>query len=155
METRRQWCEQTACPDFGKRDASNIKIYSHAERRYYCTTCQHTFSADIGTFFETLRSDRQRLLEAVAMLVERNSLRAISRVKHCKPNTVLHWLDLAGQHAAEVSQHFIRSLHVLQAQIDELWSFVKKNRSTFSPVIHLMSVMPGSGGPSLYLLICE
>jgi transposase-like protein len=82
METQRQWCDQKDCPDFGKIDAHNIKIYSHAEGRYYCITCEHTFSADTGTFFETLRSDRHRLLEEVAMLVERNSLRAISRIKH-------------------------------------------------------------------------
>ena len=114
----------------------NIRIYSQAEGRYYCTTCTHTFSADKGTFFETLRTDRHVLLDAVAMLVERNSLRAISRIKQSKPNTVLHWLDLAGQHAAAVSHHFIRGLHLTQAQIDELWTFVKKNRSTFNPTIH-------------------
>jgi hypothetical protein len=65
------------------------------------------------------------------MLVERNSLRAISRIKHCKPHTVLHWLDLAGQHAAAVSKDFIHGLHVTQAQFDELWTFIKKNRVVF------------------------
>lgn len=135
MKTQLRWCDQVSCPNFGKTDAHNIRIYSHAERRYYCITCNHTFSADTGTFFETLRTDRHLLLDAVAMLVERNSLRAISRIKHCKPDTVLHWLDLAGQQASFVSDHFIRGLHLTQAQIDELWTFVKKNRSIFNPVI--------------------
>ena len=136
MKTQLQWCDQGSCPDWGNNGAHNIRIYSYAERRYYCTTCHHTFSADKGTFFETLRTERHILLDAVAMLVERNSLRAISRIKRCKPDTVLHWLDLAGQHAAAVSQHFIRGLHLTQAQIDELWTFVKKNRSIFSPMTH-------------------
>lgn len=135
METQRQWCDQKCCPDFGEIGTHNIRIYSHVELRYYCTTCNHTFSADKGTFFETLRTDRNVLLDAVAMLVERNSLRAISRIKHCKPKTVLHWLDLAGQHAAAISKHFIRGLHLTQAQIDELWTFVKKNRSIFKRMI--------------------
>jgi transposase-like protein len=126
METQRQWCDQKSCPDRGKIGARNIKPYSHVERRYYCTTCTHTFSADRGTFFDTLRTDRHVLLDAVAMLVERNSLRAISRIKHCKPHTVLHWLDLAGQHAAAVSKDVIHGLHVTQVQIDELWTFIKK-----------------------------
>lgn len=130
MDTPQQWCDQKSCRNFGKIGAHNIRLYSHVERRYYCTTCRHTFSADKGTFFDTLRTDRSMLLDAVAMLVERNSLRAISRIKQCKPNTVLHWLDLAGQHAAVVSNHFIRDLHLTQAQIDELWTFVKKNRHT-------------------------
>ena len=135
MDTQRQWCNQHSCPDLGKRGTQNIKIYSHAERRYYCTTCHHTFSADRGTFFETLRKDRQLLLDIVAMLVEGSSLRAISRIKHCRHNTILHWLDLAGQHAAAVSNHLIQGLHVRQAQIDELWTFVKKSRSIFNPQI--------------------
>jgi transposase-like protein len=130
METHRQWCDQRFCPDCGKIGAGNIKISSRVEGRYYCTTCPHTFSADKGTFFDTLRTERHVLMDAVAMLGERHSLRAISRIKHCKPHTLLHWLDLAGQHAAAVSTHFIRGLQVTQAQIDELWTFVKKNRRT-------------------------
>ena len=126
METQRPWCNQKSCPDRGKIGARNIKPYSHVERRYYCTTCTHTFSADTGTFFDTLHTDRHVLLDAVAMLVERNSLRAISRIKHGKPHTVLHWLDLAGQHAAAVSKDFMHGLHVTQVQIDELWTFIKK-----------------------------
>ena len=154
METQRQWCDQKSCPDRGKIDARNIKPYSHVERRYYCTTCTHTFSADRGTFFDTLRTDRHVLLDAVAMLVERNTLRAISRIKHGKPHTVLHWLDLAGQHAAAVSKDCIHGLHVTQVQIDELWTFIKKNRSTCNRTTPVLSVIPGSGRRLLCPVIC-
>lgn len=133
MEPRHQWCDNKACADFGKIGAQNIKTYSYVERRFYCITCGQTFVFDKGTFFETVRTSRSLLLDVVAMLVERNSLRAISRVKHCAPNTLLHWLDLAGQQAVAVSQHFIKGLHLTQAQIDELWTFVKKNRSISNP----------------------
>jgi hypothetical protein len=126
METQGQWCDQKFCWDFGQIGAHNIKIYSHVEHRDYCTSCHHTFSADKGTFFDTLRTDRHVLLDGVAIPVERNSLRAIRRIKHGKPHTVLHWLDLAGQHAVAVSKHCIRGLPLTQAQIDELWTFVKK-----------------------------
>ena len=51
METQQQWCDQKSGSDFEKMGSHNIKIYSHAERRYYCVTCGHTFSADKGTFF--------------------------------------------------------------------------------------------------------
>jgi hypothetical protein len=47
-------------------------------------------------------------------------------------------LNLAGQHAAAVSQHLVHGLHLTQAQIDELWTFVKKNRSTCNPMILTM-----------------
>jgi hypothetical protein len=64
------------------------------------------------------------------MLAERNSLRGITRIKHTKLGTVLHWLDLAGQQAATVSSKFIHNIHLTQVQIDELWTLVKKNRAT-------------------------
>jgi transposase-like protein len=145
MKIEQQWCDNLSCPDFGQVNASNIKVYSHAERRYYCTTCEQTFSFERGTFFETLRTERPILLDTIAMLVERNSLRAISRVKDVRPNSVLHWLDLAGQHAAALSQQLIHDLHIKQAQIDELWTFVKKNRSIFNPPTGTMSVKLGFG----------
>lgn len=132
MELEHCWCDNAACPDFGKVAASNIKVYSYVERRYYCTTCQRTFSADRGTVFETLRSEHRIVTDVLAMLVERNSLRAIERLKHHPHNAVLHWLDLAGQHTATVSATLIRNLHLTQAQVDEMWTFVKKTRASAS-----------------------
>lgn len=154
MGNEQHWCDNKACSDFAKIAAPTIKVHSYVEQRYYCATCNQTFSFDKGTFFETLRTDRQMLVEVVAMLVERNSLRAISRIKHCKADTVLHWLDLAGQHAAAMREHFLCGLHVTQAQIDELWTFVKKNRRTFTQMIPAMSAMLGYGEPLLCPVIC-
>jgi hypothetical protein len=99
----------------------------------------------IGTFFETLRTPRAILLDVVAMLVERNSLRAVSRIKHCKADAVLHWLDLAGQQGAAVNRHVIRDVHPTQVQVDELWSFVKKNKRICNQVTPPTGVTPGFG----------
>ena len=145
METAGQWCDNASCPDCGKIGADNVKMHSYAERRLRCTTCQRTFSADKGTVFETLRTPRPILLDAVAMLVERNSLRAVSRVKHCTADAVLHWLDLAGQQGAAVHRSFIRDVHPTQVQVDELWSFVKKNKHICNQVTLPTGVTPGFG----------
>lgn len=133
MELKGQWCDQPTCPDFRKVDAGNIKVHSYVERRFYCTTCLHTFSADKGTFFETLRGERAVVLDALKLLGERNSLRAIERLKHHPPQTILHWLDLAGRHLAAVSNAFIHDLRLTQAQVDELWTFVKKKQEHRQP----------------------
>jgi len=138
MQTQPQWCDHKACAEFGKIGGSNIDVYSYAERRYYCTTCSHTFHADRGRFFETVRTDRQGMLNVVAMLVERNSLRALCRIKPCKLDTTRHWLDRAGQQAAAVSRHCLTGLHLTQAQLDELWTFIKKNRNPGKRVIAML-----------------
>ena len=154
MELKEQWCAQRACRDFGKVNAGNIKVHSYVERRLYCTTCQQTFSADTGTFFETLRSERSAVLDVLSLLVERNSLRAIERTNHHPANALLHWLDLAGQHCATLSASLIHDLRLSQAQIDELWTFVKKSRPICNRLIQPNWAIPGFGAPSLCPVGC-
>src|SRR5712692_362489 len=80
MELTRQWCDTKTCPDCGTVEAGNIKVFSYVEQRYYCTTCRHTLSADKHTCFETVRRPRLMAVEALALLGERNSLRAGARL---------------------------------------------------------------------------
>ena len=115
MNLKRQWCAQRTCSDFGKVDAGHIKVHSYVEQRLYCTTCLHTFSADTGTCFETIRTERTVVLAVLASLTERNSLRALERLEHCPHNTTWHWLGLAGQHLTAVSQELIHAVRVTQA----------------------------------------
>lgn len=128
MTLEQQWCDNPGCPDFQKIHVGNVEIFSHRDRRYYCTTCRHTWSFDKGTAFETLRSSRVAVANALCELGERASLRATARLKHHPVNTVLDWLDVAGAHTAALSAHLIQGLHVDYAQVDELWTFVKKNK---------------------------
>jgi hypothetical protein len=138
MHTQPHWGDQRAGADVGTIGGPTIKVYRDTERRAYCTTGSHTFHADRGTFFETVRTDRPVMLNVVAMLVERHSLRAIGRIKRCQLDTVRHWLDRADQQAATVSHHCMRGLHGAQAQIDELWTCITKNRNTFTRVIPMI-----------------
>ncbi len=89
MELTRQWCDTKTCPDCGTVEAGNIKVFSYVEQRYYCTTCRHTFSADKHTFFETVRRPRLMAVEALALLGERNSLRAVARLTHYSPKDMV------------------------------------------------------------------
>jgi transposase-like protein len=132
MKPDQQSCANRACPDFGKSGTDNIKVYSHKERRYYCLSCGKTFSESRASVFYHLRTHRQDFLEAISMLAERNSVRGIARVKGVKPDTVLHWLEIAGKQAVTVSNQLIHNLPLSQAQIDELWSFVKKSPATLA-----------------------
>ena len=132
MKPDQQSCANRACPDFGKSGTDNIKVYSHKERCYYCLSCGKTFSESRASVFYHLRTHRQDFLEAISMLAERNSVRGIARVKGVKPDTVLHWLEIAGKQAVTVSNQLIHNLPLSQAQIDELWTFVKKSPATLA-----------------------
>ncbi len=127
MEPDQHFCINCDCPHFGKSGTGTIKVYSYKERRYYCVTCGKTFSESRASLFYHLRTPRRDVLEAIGMLAERHSLRGIARGKGVKPDTVLHWLEVAGAQAAAVSDRLIHNLHLTQAQIDALWTFVKKS----------------------------
>src|SRR4051812_19724089 len=147
MELGQRWCDNATCRDYGKVGAGNIKAFSHVERRLYCATCRRTSSADKHTFFETLRCPRATVLEALALLVERNSLRAAARLTRHSPNRVLHWLALAGQPGAVVGAALIRDLPLTPVQSDELGTFVKKSKPTASRTTPPRSATWGSGAP--------
>src|SRR5258708_32740487 len=99
MKTEGQWCANKGCRDVGKVDAGNIVVHSYVERRYACRTCRQTFNADKGTFFETVRSDRLAIIEVFALLSERNSLRAIERLRQHPHHGLLRRLGLADHQA--------------------------------------------------------
>ena len=110
MQSNQKCCPNPNCSDVGKINQGNIKAFSYKERRYYCTTCRTTFSASRSTVFYKLRTPRQDFIEAVGLLAERCSLRAIARIKETKLDTVAHWLELAGKQAAAVSHKLIQNL---------------------------------------------
>lgn len=66
------------------------------------------------------------------MLAEGMGIRATGRVFGVKKDTILLWLCRAGEHSSIVSAYLIRNLHVEQAQLDELWTFVLKKEKTLS-----------------------
>jgi len=61
------------------------------------------------------------------LLAEGLGLRGSARVLEVKLDTVRRWLRVAAQHSEQVSRHLLRDLKCSQVQVDELWTFVKKN----------------------------
>jgi transposase-like protein len=121
-------CPNPECPDYGKVDAGNIGIHSRADKRLYCTTCKERFSARQGTIFYNLKTEEDKVLLALKLLVERNSIRATSRILDSTQGAVSGWLKRAAEHVDEVNDHLMRDLRPNQLQLDEFWSFVGKKR---------------------------
>jgi hypothetical protein len=61
------------------------------------------------------------------LLAEGLGLRGTSRVLEVKLDTIRGWLSTAALHCERVSDMLLRDLKLSQVQVDELWSFVKKN----------------------------
>jgi transposase-like protein len=146
MDCNQLSCLNPDCSFFGRIGAGNIRVHSNADNMYYCTLCKERFSARKGTIFYNLNTDEEKVLLALKLLAERNSLRATARILHTTKESVGRWLERAAAHANEVSDYLLRELKISQAQIDELWSFVGKKRR------HKKQTRPGSRqGRCIYL----
>lgn len=131
----RQFCHNPECTDHGKVNAGNLCV--HHQRRNQpllrCKTCGTVFSIRKGTFFYQLRSPPERVVEVFAHLVEGNGIRGTERLTGVKDDTIISWLRKAEQHILAFNDFLMVTatadrLHLTQFQVDEFWSFVKKNR---------------------------
>jgi len=77
-----------------------------------------------GTASYRLKADRALFEMAVRALAEGNALRATARIVQVDKDTVCAWLDRVARHCRMVMLSLWHNLHVLECQLDELWSFV-------------------------------
>lgn len=96
-------------------------------RLFLCRACGTAFSSRTGTAFFGLRTPKRTILLGLRLLAEGLGLRGTARVLEVKLDTVRGWLAMAAQHGDHVSQLLLRELKLSQVQVDELWTFVKKN----------------------------
>jgi len=61
---------------------------------------------------------------AVRALAEGHAIRATARIVHVDKEAVCTWLERAAQHCRLGMLSLGRNLHVIECQLDELWSFV-------------------------------
>jgi transposase-like protein len=102
-------------------------------RLFLCRTCGKAFSSRSGTAFFDLRSPRRRVLLGLRLLAEGLGLRGTSRALEIKLDTIRRWLATAALHCEQVSDMLLRDLKLSQVQVDELWTFVKKNTKISLP----------------------
>jgi transposase-like protein len=124
------YCPNTKCALFGREIGARLERHAYygTDRRviYLCRECGQTFSENRGTFFFGLRTPREKVLTALKMIAEGGGIRATGRAVGVDKDTVQRWIERAGKHAEEVSAYLITERHLSQAQVDALWTFIKK-----------------------------
>lgn len=127
-------CPNPKCKQYGKKGLGNVvsngtyRTRSTGKARLFlCRTCGKAFSSRTGTAFFDLRSPRKKVLMGLRLLAEGLGLRGTSRVLEIKLDTIRRWLATAALHCEQVSDMLVRDLNLSQVQVDELWTFVKKN----------------------------
>ena len=124
------YCPNPACALFGRVTGARLERHAYygADRRvlYLCRECRGTFSENRGTFFFGLQTPREKVLTALKMVAEGGGIRATGRAIGVDKDTIQRWVERAGKHVEEVSAYLTVDCHLSEAQLDALWTFVKK-----------------------------
>ena len=127
-------CPNPQCKRYSQKGFGNVvsngtyRTQSTGKARLFlCRTCGKAFSSRSGTAFFNLRTPKKKVLMGLQLLAEGLGLRGTSRVLETKLDTARRWLAVAALHCEEVSDMLLRDLKLSQVQVDELWTFVKKN----------------------------
>ena len=127
-----QACPNKTCKLCGQTRKGNVigngtyRTKSGPVRKFKCKDCGTSFCARKNTAFFDLRSNNEKMLLALKMIVKGMSLRATAQVLDVHLDTVRAWLQRAAKHCEQVNLVLIRDLHVSKVELDELWTFVNK-----------------------------
>ena len=123
------YCPNKGCNEYGKIEAGNIVKYGKSpqgRQRYQCRVCKKVFNERVGTLFYGKRTAAKDIVESLAMVAEGVGIRAASRVKGIKHDTLSAWLREAGGQAQQVEAVLLQNYHWRASQIDALWTYVRR-----------------------------
>lgn len=124
------YCPNPECALFGIEEGCQLDRHAYygpdRTPQYLCRACGKTFSETKGTFFYRLRTPKEKVLTALAMIAEGGGIRATGRAMGVDKDTIQSWVERSGRHVEEVSAYLIVSCQLREAQLDALWTFVKK-----------------------------
>ena len=125
------FCPNKDCKDYGLQNHGNIAIrgkYGKDRDKdlLYCRTCGKRFASTRATAFFGLHLSDEKIAQIIHHAAEGVGVRATSRLLDINKDTVNRVILRAGEHCELVLSNLLRSLKLKEAQLDELWAFVKK-----------------------------
>ena len=128
-------CPNKVCRCFNKIGLKNIVRNGKKEngtQNYKCAECGTQFVRTRGTIFYHKKLKKDDVIEISRHLVETNSFRGVARETKHNKNTICSYVGLIAQHCEQFNTILIKDLKLGTHEIDEFWSFVKKNKRTLS-----------------------
>ena len=128
-------CENSACPYFHKIEKKDIVKIGKSEQgvqRYLCKHCNKSFVETKGTPLYNRKLSKEKILLLCKELVERKGLRAVERTTGIHRDTVGSYLSAFAEHAVKISKYLTRDLGLTTYEMDEFWTFIKKNKKNLS-----------------------
>jgi hypothetical protein len=99
-----------------------------------------------NTVFYHRHLSEEDIILICKLLVEKNSIRAIERITGHHRDTIGNLISDIAAHCREVTDFLIKDVGLTKVEVDEMWSFIKKNKRTLAreSLTNLKMVMSGS-----------
>jgi transposase-like protein len=153
-DLERFFCPNEQCKDYGLRGQGNVAVrgkYGKDKTRdlLYCRTCGKRFAATQASALFGLHLPPQTIRQIIHHAAEGVGVRATARLLGMDKDTVNRVILRAGEHCERVLSSLLVSLNLTEAQLDELWTFVKKRKVLAAPKTSSATTGGrGSGRPS-------
>lgn len=124
-------CPNPDCRYYRKENGKDIikrGKNSAGTQMYYCFHCRKYFVETKGTPLYRKRLSIKEIEIICKLLVEKNGVRAISRITKLNKNTVSEWLSDLAEHATQTQNFLVNNLGLSAYECDELWTTVKKTK---------------------------
>mgnify|MGYP001588887879 FL=1 len=136
------FCQNQKCRCNNKKGLKNIVRNgkrANGTQYYRCMECGVSFVRTKGTIFYHKRLKKNEVVEICRHIVETNSLRGVARETLHNKNTICSYVGLIAQHCEQFNNFLLQDVKLGTHEIDEFWSFVKKNKKTLSK--HTLATM--------------
>lgn len=123
-------CPNKNCRVYRKRNKKNIKkngLRGKAQN-YKCIGCDKQFTATFGTPLYRRRIKKKEIARICELFTEKLSFRAVARITHHKLDTIRSLAEDMAQHCQQTTEFFLKDLKLTPIEVDEIWTFVKKNK---------------------------
>ncbi len=128
-------CQNPQCLHYQKEQGKNIikRGFNRAgHRQYFCFNCHQYFVETKGTPLYQSKLNERKIKAICKDLVQKKGMRAVGRDLHVNKNTVCKLLNKLGEHALAMTNFLVHDLGLSTYEVDELWTFVKKNKKNLS-----------------------
>ena len=139
-------CQNESCSYFRKEKGKDItkqgKNYA-GHQRFLCKHCGVVFVETKGTPLYQRKLSEQKIKQLCKELVEKKGIRAVERTTGIHRDTIGSYLSALAEHAVSISKYLTKNLDLSTYEVDEFWTFVKKNKKNLSPLatkqLHLVT----------------
>jgi transposase-like protein len=129
-------CQNPKCKFYLESDRKDVRkqgLNAAGHQRFQCLYCGRYFVETANTPLYCRKIPESMLILVGKLLIEKTGNRAISRITGLTQVTVGRVLNDIALHAREFNEFMAGKAKVGQTELDEMWTFVKKNKRTLTP----------------------